>query len=178
MSKVHYKVDSRKNAKIEKNQSGRITMLIEDVVRVEVNEKIKVDNGAIMDEINNGGYNKWKLSDLISVLLYAIALVNMFVLFFLLAFGKDIGIWESSNIDNLIGLVALLFAISSIPIVKEFLNRKLSLPLLWNKLWYFLMVMCIPFYIVFVMDWIGVSFNISNICGVFGIVICSLTWGK
>ena len=173
MSKVHYIIESSKKAQIERNENGKIKIVIQDVVRMEKNRKIKVKNGELVSNNENNCSNDW-----VSVILYGLAFLMMFFLVAILAFGKDLGIWNNNYIDNIIGIVALLFAVSSIPFVKEFLNRKLVLSKLYNKLWYFLMIMCIPFYIVLFMKWVGITFGISNICGIAGVLISVFTWGE
>lgn len=175
MAKLHYTIDSRRKAQIKKNAYGKISMIINDVVRVEENRVIKLDYG----EFINCGENKQrkcKFDEKINFILYLVATILLVIMFILLGIGKDCDILTSSYIDNIIGIAALLFGIASIPKVKECLAKKLTGPRICNKLWYVVMILCLPFYIIVIMNKIGLSSSISNTCGIIGIIICIMTW--
>jgi len=175
MAKVHYIIDSKKKAHIKKNIQGKISVVIEDVVKIEENHTTKLDYGKFI----NGSETKHKkrtLDEWITLILYFMAVILLVLLASLLAIAKDLNILNSNYIDNIIGIMALLFGLSSVPKVKEFLGRMLVGPTIIRKLWYIVMMLCLPFYIIVFMDWVGLSSGISNICGIIGIIICILTW--
>lgn len=175
MAKVHYIIESRKKAYIEKNENDKISIVIEDVVKIEENHTIKFDYCEFINGSEKTG-KKYGTSDSIAFILYFVAIILLVVLLVLLGFGKDFGILNSSYIDNIIGIVALLFAIFSIPKAKEVLGKISFGPAIVKKSWYIMMILCLPFYIVLFMSWFGLSSGISNICGILGIIICILTW--
>lgn len=174
MAKVHYIIDSRKKAQIEK-RNGKTTITIEDTVRVEENHIVKLDYGKLIN-FNDNKSKKVKCEDVITIILYLIAIILLVIMFALLGISKDFNILTDSYIDNLIGIAALLFAISSIPKVKEFLSKILTASRLWKKLWYIIMMLCLPFYIIAIMNKLGFPCSISNTCGIIGIIICIITW--
>lgn len=119
---------------------------------------------------------KYIWSDYITNTLLVIALIMVVVALMLLGIAKDCGVLDSHYIDNTIGIVALLFALVSIPRIKESIGKKLTGPSLLKKLWCLVMIVCIPFYIVLIMNLVGLSSSVSNFCGLIGIIISIFTW--
>ena len=119
---------------------------------------------------------KYIWSDYITNTLLVIALIMVVVALMLLGIAKDCGVLDSHYIDNTIGIVPLLFALVSIPRIKESIGKKLTGPSLLKKLWCLVMIVCIPFYIVLIMNLVGLSSSVSNFCGLIGIIISIFTW--
>lgn len=110
------------------------------------------------------------------MILLIVTIIALTIGFSAFAIGRDFKILESDQIDNLIGFAALFFGIASIPIVKEYIGRISKGSRIYNKVLYIVMVLCIPFYLVWLIDFLRVPIGISNICGVIGIIISILTW--
>lgn len=174
MAKLHYIINSRKRAQIKKMNPGKVRIIIDDVVTIKENGDTKLDFGTFQN--NENKKKKFTFIDCFTTLMYSIAIILLVLILILLGIGKDCNILNSTYIDNIIGIVALLFGISSIPRIKEFFGKNLTGPRICNKLWYVVMILCLPFYIVIFMDWIGLSNSVSNICGIIGIIISILTW--
>ena len=49
MAKVHYKVDAKKRASFQKDESGKVNISTKDVFMIEENNVIKVDNGNFVE---------------------------------------------------------------------------------------------------------------------------------
>lgn len=175
MAKVHYILDSRKKAQISKNAKGNISVIIDDVVKVKENNVVKLDYAEFIN-YGDKNSNKYKVHDYATMLLYLFAVALLILMFIMMAIGKDFGLLTSRYIDNVIGITALLFGIVSIPRIKEYLGKKLLSPPILNKLWYIIILLCLPFYIVMFMSWGGLSSSISNVCGIIGIFICIFVW--
>lgn len=174
MAKLHYTIDSKKKARIEK-EHGKTRIIIEDVVMIEENRVIKLDYGEFIN-VSENKERKYKFDEWITIILYLSATILLVVMFSMFGIGKDFGILTSGYIDNIIGIAALLFGLASIPKVKECLGKNLTGPRICNKLWYVVMILCIPFYIIAILNGVGLSSSISNICGIIGIIICIMTW--
>lgn len=174
MAKLHYTIDSKKKARIEK-EHGKTRIIIEDVVMIEENRVIKLDYGEFIN-VSENKERKYKFDEWITIILYLSATILLVVMFSMFGIGKDFGILTSGYIDNIIGIAALLFGLAFIPKVKECLGKNLTGPRICNKLWYVVMILCIPFYIIAILNGVGLSSSISNICGIIGIIICIMTW--
>lgn len=141
-------------------------------------EKQPVTDSEVTDTNNNAptspktGDNRTKKKDTRMIF----ALIMVVVALMLLGIAKDCGVLDSHYIDNTIGIVALLFALVSIPRIKESIGKKLTGPSLLKKLWCLVMIVCIPFYIVLIMNLVGLSSSVSNFCGLIGIIISIFTW--
>lgn len=175
MSKIHYIIDSRKKAQIEKKQNGKTSVVIDDVVRIEENRVTKLDYSGFINASESKG-RKYKLDEWITYIKYIVALLLILTIYIVLGISKDCGILTSGYIDNLVGIVALLFGITSIPKVKEFLGKKVTGRSKHNKLWYVLIMLFLPFFIILLLDLFSLPSSISNICGIIGLIICILTW--
>lgn len=175
MSKLHYTIDSRQKALIEKKPHGKIDIVVKDVVRLEENRTLKLDHGNFINNIDNKKKN-YTWDECITIFLYSLAIVLLVFLLALLAISRDFNILKSSYIDNVIGIVALLFSLTSIPKIKENLSRWLIGPKILAKAWYIIMILCLPIFIGLFISWLGLSNSISNICGFIGIVISIITW--
>lgn len=175
MAKFHYIIDARKKMRIEKNVQNKISVNIENIVRLEENHIIKIDDSVLVDDYKKGGKKK-KPFEIIAFILYFIAIMLLVILLILLGFGKDFNIFSSYYIDNIIGITALLFSIASISKVKECLSKIFGGTGVYNKMWHILMLLCLPFYITLAIREIGLSSSIGNICGVIGIFISICTW--
>ena len=123
MSKTHYIIDSRKKARIEKGIS-KTTVIIEDVVSIEENHETLLNYGELIND--NERNRKKTFNDYITYFLYLVAAGIILLFFAILAIGKDFKILDSNYIDNIIGIVALIFGIVSIPRVKEWLGKKVK----------------------------------------------------
>lgn len=108
--------------------------------------------------------------------MFIIVILLLLSLLAILALGKDGAIFENLAIDNIIGITALLFSISSIQNVKDYLSKRIAGTKIYKKMWWIVMILILPFYIVYVMQWLGLPGGISNICGLIGIFISILTW--
>jgi|GEM_PF-4677526 len=170
MAKQHYVIDSRKKAQIEPQTNGKINIIISDVVKFEENRETVIDYANFINGSEKTG-KKENSFDFIEKIMYFISMILLMFLFVLLGFGKDFNILSSSYIDNIFGIVALLFGVASIPKVKEFIGKRFA-----NKIWCILMILSLTFYIIVLMSWIGLSSSISNILGIIGLFICILTW--
>lgn len=173
MSKIHYIIDSRKKARIEKGIS-KTTVIIEDVVSIKENHEILLNYGELIND--NERNRKKTFNDYITYFLYLVAAGIILLFFAILAIGKDFKILDSNYIDNIIGIAALIFGIVSIPRVKEWLGRRLSESKAIKKLWYIIIILFLPICIVAFMKKMGISIIISNICGIVGIIISILVW--
>lgn len=174
MAKVHYIIESRKKAHIEKAMVGKKRIIIEDIVSVKENNQILLDYGKFINSSKNPA--KTSIIDIFTIIAYLTAIIVLVLFLTMLAISKDFNILNSIYIDNIIGIIALLFAICFVPKVKEVLVRVLVGPTLLNKLWYIVVILCLPFCISLFMQGSGLAMGISNICGVVGIVISILTW--
>ena len=163
MAQLHYIIDSRKKVRINKKAHNNFSIVIENVVKLEENHRMRIDGGVLIDD-NKNRVKKNTRVEIITYILYSIAIMLLLALFVLLGVG------------NIIGIAALLFGLVSIPRVKEFLSKILGGPPICNKCWYVLMILCLPFYIVLFMNWIGLPNSVSNICGIIGIIISICTW--
>lgn len=171
MSKVHYIIDSRKKAQIEKKEQGKMSVVIQDAVMIVENGRVKID----YENLISGTEDKVKnriASEVISVILYVFGILSIMGLYVLLGVVPNTTVYT----DNLIGIAALLFGLTTIPKVKEYLGKILVGPQLIKKLWCITMILILPFYIIWIMVGVGISIEISNICGIAGIVISILVW--
>lgn len=175
MAKVYYKIDSRKKAKITEDSKGKIIIRIDDIVNLEENGVTKLEHGEFINTSENPKI-KYKFNECFTLFLYYFVAILLVILLALLGIGKDFNILTSSYIDNIIGIAALLFGLISIPKVKTFLYKKFPGPRIGNKLWYVVIMLCLPYYIILFMSWAGVPISFSNICGIIGFIICILTW--
>lgn len=175
MAQLHYIIDSREKVRINKKAHNNFGIVIENVVMLEENHRMRIDGGVLIDDNKNRVKENTRV-EIITYILYSVAIMLLLALFILLGVGKDCNILNSSYIDNTIGIAALLFGLVSISRVKEFLSKILGGPQICNKCWYVLMILCLPFYIVLFMNWIGLQNSVSNICGIIGIIISICTW--
>ncbi|MCI5504381.1 MAG: hypothetical protein MR410_09945 [Eubacterium sp.] len=110
MSKIHYIIDSRKKARIEKG-IGKTTVIIEDVVSIEENQETLLDYGELIND--NERNRKKTFNDYITYYLYFVAASIKVLLFSILPIGKAFKVLDSDSIDNIIGIAALIFGIVS-----------------------------------------------------------------
>lgn len=175
MAKDHYVIASRKKAQIEEKEHGKKRIVIDNVVSMTENGSIILDYGNFI-ESGEKKHKKCTLDEALTIVLYIVTIILILAMFCVLAVAKDFGILTSSNIDNLIGIAALLFAVVSIPRVKEILGKWSFGSRIVKKLWYVIMILVLPYFIVFLLDKVGVANSVSNICGIIGLAICIFTW--
>ena len=119
------------------------------------------------DESTSKCEKKESLYERIRAVIYFLIIVGLIFCFFLIAVGKDVGILIGNWIDNTIGIIALLFGIYSIPEVKKILEKKFKGTRIEKTAACFIITIAIAL-IIERSDLIN---NISNICGVVGIII-------
>lgn len=174
MARKHYVIESKKKAKKEV-KNGKIKIIIDDVIECDENGiKIIASGKDIPASINKE--NRYVIGEWITRGMFIIVILLLLSLFAILALGKDGAIFENLAIDNIIGITALLFSISSIQNVKDYLSKRIAGTKIYKKMWWIVMILILPFYIVYVMQWLGLPGGISNICGLIGIFISILTW--
>lgn len=174
MARKHYVIESKKKAKKEV-KNGKIKIIIDDVIECDENGiKIIASGKDIPASINKE--NRYVIGEWITRGMFIIVILLLLSLLAILALGKDGAIFENLAIDNIIGITALLFSISSIQNVKDYLSKRIAGTKIYKKMWWIVMILILPFYIVYVMQWLGLPGGISNICGLIGIFISILTW--
>lgn len=175
MARKHYVIESKKKAKKEEVKDGKIKIIIDDVIECDENGiKIIASGKDIPASINKE--NRYVIGEWITRGMFIIVILLLLSLLAILALGKDGAIFENLAIDNIIGITALLFSISSIQNVKDYLSKRIAGTKIYKKMWWIVMILILPFYIVYVMQWLGLPGGISNICGLIGIFISILTW--
>lgn len=88
MSKIHYIIDSRKKAQIEKKQNGKTSVVIDDVVRIEENRVTKLDYSGFINASESKG-RKYKLDEWITYIKYIVALLLILTIYIVLGISKD-----------------------------------------------------------------------------------------
>lgn len=174
MARKHYVIESKKKAKKEV-KNGKMKIIIDDVIECDENgTKIIASSKDIPASINKE--NRYVIGKWITCGMFVIAILLLSLLLAILAFGKDCAIFENIAIDNIIGITALLFSISSIQNVRDYLSKRIAGTKIYKKMWWLVLILIFPFYIVCAMQWLGLPSGISNICGFIGICISILTW--
>lgn len=132
MARKHYVIESKKKAQKEELQNGKIKIIIEDVIECDENGvKIIASSKDIPASINKE--NRYVIGERITRGMFVIVILLLLSLLAILAFGKDGAILENIAIDNIIGITALLFSISSIQNVKDYLSKRIAGTKIYKK---------------------------------------------
>ena len=170
MAKVHYIVETKKKALIQEEENGHIKIIIDCAKRIEENGQIKVKNGKI---IKNSSKKNKKMPFIyrIKCIIYVLIIVALVGYIILGEVSKNSNKLENNMFDTIMAIIGLLSTLNSIPAIDEFRNKLFGGIDKVKDLWSIIMMLCIPFYIIWVIEKIGVLCNLGNICGILSFII-------
>ena len=170
MAKYHYLVETKHKVELKEN-GNKTAASFDDVLAVKENKKLIYESGDFRLVEKDESF-----SGKIETILFYIAITAVLLLLIILGLYRDYGNGLSAAVDDLIGIVAILFAIVSIPPIKRFIGKKISKYGYFFKIWMILMLLLIPFGLLLIMKRLGIPQGISNTLGLIGILLSILFW--
>ena len=148
MANKHYYIVSKKKCKIETNTNGKTWVIIDDANIIDENGKLIHDDSKFIS--NNDNKRKQTIGEILSIVSFIVVIILSLIIYIYCEISKDFNILNSSVIDNIIGIVVLLFTFFSISNVRIYLNKILGGSRFYKKTWCLTMILILPFYIALV----------------------------